>query len=103
MNDINQGAFDRFSLVHAGFGAWAGSRGFGLVPTLVMHTIWELIEANYHEKYSRDTYVFQPEPVYNRIGDTIAALAGWALFLPDRLKDDPWVGEVNPTKLIWTA
>ena len=46
MSDINAGAFDRFSLVHAGFGAWAGSRGFGLVPTLVMHTIWEIVEAN---------------------------------------------------------
>jgi hypothetical protein len=92
--------FDRFSLVHAGVGAWTGSRGFGFLPALVMHTVWEFIEANYHEKRSPDRFVFHPEPIQNRIGDTIAFMAGWALFLPDRLAEDPWVGETNPINLV---
>jgi len=100
VSDINAGAFDRFSLVHAAFGAWAGSRGFGLLPVLVMHTAWEVVEALYHEKYSPDRFVFQPEPMYNRVGDTIATLVGWALFSHDRLRGDIFVGETNPLMLI---
>jgi hypothetical protein len=100
MESTNKYAFDRFSVVHAGFGAWAASRGFGLIPTLLMHTAWEVVEAHYHEKRSPDRFVFRPEPIYNRIGDTIAALVGWAMFSHDRLRDDPWVGETNPMYLL---
>lgn len=94
--------FDRFTVVHAGFGAWAGSRGFGLLPVLLMHTLWEIVECKYHEVYSSDRYVFSPEMMANRIGDTIAAVAGWSLFLTDRLRDDPWIGEINPLRLAWS-
>lgn len=100
---VNSGPFDRFSIVHAGFGVWAGARGFGFLPTLALHTVWEIIEAVVHERYSRDHFTFQPEPMMNRIGDTVSCMAGWALNLPDRLKDDPWIGQVNPVRLVWGA
>lgn len=94
--------FDRFSIVHAGFGVWAGARGFGFVPTLLMHTAWEFFEAFIMERVSPDRFVFAPEPFHNRVGDTISCMAGWSLNLGDRLQSDPWVGTTNPVKLLYT-
>jgi hypothetical protein len=94
--------FDRFTIVHAGFGVWAGARGFGLLPVLVMHTAWELFEAFVMERADPDRFIFQREPMRNRVGDTIACLGGWSLNLGDRLKADPWVGDLNPIHLVYS-
>jgi hypothetical protein len=96
----NEAPFDRYSLVHAGFGAWAGARGFGLLPLLGMTIAWEVFEAKYLERHSPDRFTYTQEPMHNRIADVVAALAGWALFLPDRLREDPYVGEYRPWRLV---
>lgn len=93
---------DRFTVVHAGFGVWAGARGFGLVPTLILHTLWELFEAYVMERADPDRFVFSRENFANRVGDTLACLAGWSMNLGDRLKDDPWIGTVNPVRLLYS-
>jgi len=99
---INQAPFDRFTLGHAAFGMWAGSRGFGLIPLLVMHTAWELLENAMKRRYGEAFPFASPDSVANSIGDTVAALAGWSLSLGDRLAADPWVGETNPVRLVWS-
>lgn len=102
MPTINEAMFDRFSLVHAGFGVWAGARGFGLIPLLVMHTVWELLENAAKRRYGAAFPFASPDSVTNSIGDTLAALAGWSLSLKDQLSEDPWVGEYRPWRLVWS-
>lgn len=102
MAGLNGGFFDRFSILHAAFGVWCGAKGFGFLPTLFMHTCWELFEAYVMEHAPADKFVFQPESFDNRVGDTLACLAGWSLNLDDRVADDRWVGRTNPLYLIYT-
>ena len=99
--DINVKMFDRFSLVHLGVGVWLGSRGFGLIPVLVGHTIFELLENGIKWKHPDSFPWPSPDSPANSVGDTISCLAGWSLSLNDRLKADPWVGQTNPMRLLW--
>jgi hypothetical protein len=71
--------FDGFSLVHLAFGAWAASHGVTFRDLLIVHTAWEVIEAFFIERYFGTPVTFRPEPLGDRIGDTISAAAGWAL------------------------
>jgi hypothetical protein len=99
--DINVKMFDRFSLVHLGVGVWVGSRGFGLIPALLAHTIFEIAE-NTIKRAHPDPFPWpSPDSPANSVGDTIAFMSGWALSLNDRLKADPWVGQTNPLRLLW--
>lgn len=72
---------DLWTLVHLGFGAWAGSEGWSLGKLLVVHTAWELVEAGVIEPQRRGQPAasFGPEPWTDRLLDTGAAAAGWAL------------------------
>jgi len=98
---VNNKMFDRFSIVHAGLGVWAGSKGFGLIPVLIGHTVWEIFEAHAKKAAPGAFYPFaSPDDLSNSVGDTLAMLLGWSFSLNDVLKDDPLVGETNPLRLI---
>jgi hypothetical protein len=93
--------FDRFSICHAAGGVVAGSVGMGLMPLLVYHTIFEILE-NYVLK-KQFAQVFpdsSTDSKLNMIGDTIAVVIGWSTNLKDRVKDDPYYGNWTPA-MIW--
>jgi len=96
----NVNLFDRFSIAHAGVGVAAGSAGMGLVPLLVYHSIFEVLE-NYVLK-EKFPFIFPDSSVdskLNILGDTIAVVLGWSTNLKDRVKDDPYIGNWTLTDL----
>jgi len=97
----NVNLFDRFSICHAGFGVVAGSVGMGLMPLLVYHTIFEILE-NYYlkEQFCNIFPASSTDTKLNMVGDTIAVVIGWSTNLKDRVKDDPYYGNWTPAK-IW--
>lgn len=99
-NSTNTGMFDRFSLAHMGAGVWLGAAGMGIVPILIYHTAFEILENTIlKEKFnifpdsSKDTFP-------NMIGDTLAMVVGWSFNLKDRI-EDPIIGNWGLSSL-WT-
>lgn len=91
-NQINQHLFDRWSVVHAGFGVYLGWHGMGLIPLLLVHSLFEWYENAYLKAKFPEAF---PHPsidtAYNSLGDTIAIVAGWALNWNDsKIKNKLW-------------
>jgi hypothetical protein len=78
----NQTMFDPYSLCHAGGGVVAASIKLTLVQTVVLHTIFELVENHYLKFHPTVRKIF-PDPskdtLANMIGDTISVGLGWYL------------------------
>ena len=81
----NQNIFDPYSIAHAGSGVVARSLKLSLLQTIVLHTIFEIVENNYLKFHPTVKKIF-PDPskdtLLNSIGDTVSIAAGW--YLTDR-------------------
>ena len=79
---VNQTMFDPYSIAHAGAGVGARSLGLSLGYTIVIHTVFEVLE-NQYLKLQPLTMRFFPDPskdtLLNTIGDTISVALGWYL------------------------
>ena len=78
----NQTIFDPYSLAHAGSGVVARSLKLSLLQTIVIHTVFEIVENNYLKFHPTIKKIF-PDPskdtLLNSIGDTISIAVGWYL------------------------
>ena len=78
----NQTIFDPYSLAHAGSGVVARSVKLSLLQTIVIHTVFEIVENNYLKFHPTIKKIF-PDPskdtLLNSIGDTISIAVGWYL------------------------
>lgn len=78
----NQEMFDPYSIAHAGSGVVARSLKLSLLETIVLHTIFEIVENNYLKFHPTVKKIF-PDPskdtLINSIGDTISIGLGWYL------------------------
>ena len=78
----NQKMFDPYSLCHAGGGVAAASINLTLTQTIVLHTIFEIVENQYLKFHPSVKKIF-PDPskdtLINTIGDTISVAIGWYL------------------------
>jgi len=78
----NQNMFDPYSIAHAGSGVVARSLKLSLLETIVLHTIFEIVENNYLKFHPTVKKIF-PDPskdtLINSIGDTISISVGWYL------------------------
>lgn len=81
----NKRMFDPYSLAHAGAGVAAKSVGLSLGSTILLHSVFELLENEYLKFHPIVKKVF-PDPskdtLVNMIGDTISVAVGW--YLTDR-------------------
>ena len=81
----NQNIFDPYSIAHAGSGVVARSLQLSLLQTIVLHTIFEIVENNYLKFHPTVKKIF-PDPskdtLLNSIGDTVSIATGW--YLTDR-------------------
>ena len=81
----NQNIFDPYSIAHAGSGVVARSLQLSLLQTIVLHTIFEIVENNYLKFHPTVKKIF-PDPskdtLLNSIGDTVSIATGW--YLADR-------------------
>ena len=81
----NQNMFDPYSIAHAGSGVVARSLQLSLLQTIVLHTIFEIVENNYLKFHPTIKKIF-PDPskdtLLNSVGDTVSIAAGW--YLTDR-------------------
>ena len=79
---VNQEMFDPYSIAHAGSGVVARSLKLSLLETIVLHTIFEIVENNYLKFHPTVKKIF-PDPskdtLINSIGDTISISVGWYL------------------------
>tara|TARA_B100001250_G_scaffold384421_1_gene379236 strand:+ start:284 stop:556 length:273 start_codon:yes stop_codon:yes gene_type:complete len=78
----NQTIFDPYSICHAGGGVVARSIKLSLFQTLVLHTIFEIVENKYLKFHPKVKEIFpdpSPDTLLNSIGDTISAALGWYL------------------------
>lgn len=78
----NQTIFDPYSIAHAGSGVVARSLKLSLLQTIVIHTIFEIVENKYLKFHPTIKKIF-PDPskdtLLNSIGDTISIAVGWYL------------------------
>lgn len=76
---INGDMFDRFSLLHGGFGYLCGKMGVGLTGTAIVAIGWEFVEQDLKERYPHMfPHPSQDSPI-NAIGDVIVAMIGWQM------------------------
>ena len=78
----NQKMFDPYSLCHAGGGVVAASIKLTLGQTVVLHTIFELVENYYLKTHPLTRKIFpdaSTDTLTNVIGDTISVGLGWYL------------------------
>ena len=79
--EINHGAFDRFTLVHAAIGAGYALLGLGLGWVVALAILWELAEDTL-KAYAPWTFPNATgDTLRNAVVDTLAVIAGWALAL----------------------
>ena len=76
----NQAIVDAYSIVHAGSGVIARVLKLSISQTIVLHTIFEVLE-NQYLKFQPWSMKYFPDPVpdtlLNSIGDTVSAILGW--------------------------
>lgn len=77
--EINGDMFDRFSLLHAGFGYICGKAGVGLTGVSLLAIAWEFAERDLKKRHpSIFPHPSQDSPA-NAVGDVIIAIAAWSL------------------------
>lgn len=76
--------FDKYSLMHMTMGGVMFFLGFGWPTTLILHTLFELVENTVYVGYLIQTYLWwwpggkaKPDNARNIIGDTISVMLGW--------------------------
>lgn len=72
---VNVSYWDRYTLVHVGFGALLGAFGAPGASTAAFAVGWELLEPSLKEIPARSV----PETLQNAIVDVLAVGAGWWL------------------------
>lgn len=86
-------AFDRYSLLHLASGIVSFYWGLSLILSLVVHTVFEVLENTKYGVYFIDNYLSEkalgifgwpggkkkPDTVINSVGDTIAFALGWVI------------------------
>lgn len=79
---INQAMFDPYSVAHAGAGVGARSLGLSLGQTILIHSVFEILE-NQYLKFHPMVRRFFPDPskdtLLNTFGDTVSVALGWYL------------------------
>ena len=86
-------AFDRYSLLHLASGIVSFYWGLSLILSLVVHTVFEVLENTKYGVHIIDNYLSEkalgvfgwpggkkkPDTVINSVGDTIAFALGWVI------------------------
>ena len=76
----NQAIVDAYSIVHAASGVIARVLNLSLTQTIVLHTVFEVLE-NQYLKFTPWSMKYFPDPskdtLVNSIGDTVSTVIGW--------------------------
>jgi hypothetical protein len=76
---INQSAVDRYTSIHAGFGATMAYLGVPWWAAMMASIAWELVEDSLKQAVPGVFPYASHDSAANAIGDTVAVMAGWQL------------------------
>lgn len=88
--------FDQYTILHFAVGIIAYFWNVSLLNTVILHTLFELLENTEHGMYFINTYFKmwpggkpQADTLINSVGDTVGIIAGWILAqMVDKYSDE---------------